>query len=116
VRVRKRNGQVVEFDSRKIKKVILVCLDEHEEKVSKKLGRRATKAQTEADLIDRKVWSFARDFRREYCLRCPGRTKCAFQKLKQKRKVKKVGIVIGKAVRSSLRKRPSKVRSTRRKS
>ena len=97
------------------RKALREALDEHQEKLSKKLGRKATKAQAEADFIDRKVWSFAGDFRREYCLRCPGRTKCAFQKLKQKRKVKKVGIIISKAVRSSLRKRPSKVRSTRRK-
>jgi len=97
------------------RKALRKALDEHQERLSKKLGRKTTKSESEADFIDRKVWRFATEFRRKYCLKCPDRAKCVFQKLKLKKKAKRVGIIIGKTVRSSLRKRRSVVKSTKRK-
>ena len=93
--------QFLQSESKELRKALL----KHQEELSKKLKKKIAQREAELDFIQCKMWSFASDFRSEYCKTCPGRQKCELFKirLKKMRTAKRIA-VIGKVVRRGLKK------------
>ena len=92
-------------------------LIKHQEELSKKLKKQIARREAELDFIEKKIWAFCKDFRRDYCKNCPGRDKCDLVKLRLKkmRTVKRV-TKLSTTVRSSLRGRKPKMKVARKRS
>lgn len=76
----------------------------HQEELSRKLKRKIARREAEIDFVHSKIWGFCKEFREEYCSKCPAHEKCELNKLRLKktrttRRVDAVGRVLCKALK-----------------
>ncbi len=98
--------EFLESERRALRKALI----KHQQELSKKLKKKIAQREVELDFIQSKIWSFSKDFRRDYCNECLNRKKCDLYKLRLKkmRTAKRV-IALGNTLRKTLKKRKMKV-------
>jgi len=80
------------------------ALIKHQEELARKLKKKIAQREAELDFIENKIWSFCKEFRNDYCKKCPHRKKCHLNQLRLKKmRTPKRVTTLGKVVRSTLR-------------